>query len=105
MLPPWRMQRFLEISPHFSFYNYFSGITAKNLKNFLKDFYQACYSSICHLFFFYCFFPFFGIPEAAGAALTETDSTAFRQLALLFLCDGESQKQNNAKNAYARVIM
>ena len=26
------------------------------------------------------------------------------QLALFFLCDGEYQKQNKAKNAYARVI-
>ena len=45
----------------------------------------------------------FGTPEAARAAWTNL--TPFRQLAVFFLSDGESQTQNKAKNAYARVIM
>ena len=58
---------------------------------------------VVYSFFFYCLFPFFGIPEAAWAAWTEL--TPFRQLSLLFLCDGEYQNQIKAKNTYAGEIM
>lgn len=95
--------------PHFAaFVTIFPGKLSKILKISQIIFTNAWYSSVCNLFFFAAFFTFFiaiclfWYPWTCQRCMNRFD---FWLPSLFFLCDEEFRKENEAKIAYARIII